>query len=268
MADNKDKKSKQHGKKHSKPNIRLGLTLRALREYANITPFEAAEISGLTESRIEKFESGVYTPTKTQLLAILSSYGSLNLNDVHEKKRALRNAAKDPEKKTVEDLAQEKGHNWTVYSDGSSVPNPGKGAWAYVILCDGEEVDCDSGYSKWASNNEMELTGAVRGLERLIELGVRDIDFFSDSQYVVLGANDWLDIWMESDPDLVGRPNGALWLRLADVRKKASCVFDWVKGHNGNPWNEKCDSMCESEFLMRGLPEQGYHKKNINFRRA
>ena len=269
MADNRDKKSKQHGKKHSKPNIRLGLTLRALREYANITPFEAAQISGLTESRIEKFESGVYTPTKTQLMAILSSYGSLNLNEIHAKKKALSEPVKKPdEKKRIEELASEPGHEWAVYTDGSAVPNPGKGTWAYVILCDGNEVEERSGYNPHATNNEMELTAALHGLERLYELGIRDISFHSDSQYVISGITEWIDTWIEYDQTLSGRPNSRLWRRLLNIRNNAGISWNWVKGHDGNQWNEKCDALCESEFLMRGLPGQGYHKKNVNFRRA
>lgn len=267
MADNRDrKKSKQHGRKHSKPNLKLGLTLKALREYSNLSENEAGEISGLSESKIIKFESGVYKPTKTQLMAILSSYGSLDLNGIHERKREIEKATEKKEKK-IEELAKEPDHKWEVYTDGSAIPNPGKGTWAYIILCDGEEVEKCSNFSPHATNNEMELLAAVNGLERLVSLGVYDISYHSDSQYVITGITDWIDEWLRESPALETRPNSKLWMRLYAVRNAANVIWNWVKGHNGNPWNEKCDSLCESEYYMRGLPGQGFHKKSASFRR-
>lgn len=260
MSDSSQKKGKK-----KKPNIKLGLTLRALREYSNLSLEDAASLSGLSSSKISRFENGVYTPTKTQLMHILSSYGSLNLNEIHEKKRqieALKNEEPAKErKKTLEDLVKEPGHRWQVFSDGSSIPNPGKGAWAYVILCDGDEAERKSGFSSWTTNNEMELTGMVNGLERLFQLKVDNIEAVSDSQYVVLGITEWIDEWRTDDPKLDHRPCGRLWMKFLEIRNSIlDFTISWTRGHSGQKWNELCDSLCESEYYIRGLPDQTFFK--------
>lgn len=261
MGDNnKSKKSKR-----KKPNVKLGLTLRALREYSNLSEEDAALIAGLSPSKITKFENGIYMPTKTQLMNILSSYGSLNLNEIHEKKRQLEALAaentygKKRFQKPLEELVKEPGHSWQVFSDGSSIPNPGKGAWAYVIICDGKEAEHKSGFSSWTTNNEMELTAMVHGLERLTMLGVNSVEAVSDSQYVVFGITDLVDEWRIDDPDLIHRPYGKLWMRFVKIRDSILAFnISWTRGHSGQEWNELCDSLCESEYYMRGLPDQNY----------
>lgn len=251
----------------TRKNVQLGLTLKALREYSNLTIEEAAKLSKVKPEKITKIEEEGQKPTKTQLLNILSSYGGLDLNEIYQKKQKAKtedNAEKKQkkaDKKTLEDLAAEDGHKWKVYTDGSCVPNPGKGAWAYVILCDGEEVERKSGFNPCTTNNVMELTAMINGLERLIKLGVKSMVGISDSQYVIRGITDWINNWVRLDPTLRERLNGDLWMQLYNFRRSIpDLTFKWVKGHNGNEWNELCDRLCEQEYYIRGLPSQDYFR--------
>ena len=251
----------------SRKNVQLGLTLKALREYSNLTIEEAAKLSKLKPEKIAKIEEEGQKPTKTQLLNILSSYGALNLNEIMQKKKAdkaegdTKKKQKKAKKKTLEDYAAEPDHKWKVYTDGSCVPNPGKGAWAYVILCDGEEVERKSGFNPCTTNNVMEMTAMINGLERLTKLGVGDIVGVSDSQYVINGITNWIDNWVRNDPGLRERLNGNLWRQLYDIRNNTKNLsFKWVKGHNGNEWNELCDTLCEQEYYTRGIPGQEYYR--------
>lgn len=273
----KETKEEKPKKTTSRKNIQLGLTLKALREYSNLSIEEASKLSKVKPEKITKIEEEGQKPTKTQLLNILSSYGGLDLNEIFEKKKNTKKAEteksekseksekgkeqKTPEKKTLEELAGEVGHRWKVYTDGSCVPNPGKGAWAYVILCDGEEVERKSGFDPCTTNNIMEMTAMINGITRLSELGVCGIVGISDSQYVIRGITSWVDSWVFSDPNLTDRLNGKLWLELYNLRNNTMGLsFKWVKGHNGNEWNELCDSLCEQEYYKRGLPSQVYFR--------
>lgn len=245
-------------------DLQLGQLFRALREFNDLEIMDVSMKTGFDPERLEQLEDGLlmrktalrklftlygFRPTRENAL-----YGSLfNKNDIEKVEE------KETERVTIEELAKESNHRWKIYSDGGCRPNPGKGAWAYVILCDGIEAERNSGYMASTTNNEMELTGIINGLKRLIDLGIRNVEAFSDSQYVVNGINVWINSWTREDPKLKDRKNGTLWYEFLDLKKRLKHFnMQWVKGHNGNQWNELCDREVNRELDLRGAVPEYY----------
>lgn len=131
----------------------------------------------------------------------------------------------------------------SVYSDGASAAKGGKpGGWAFVIVRDGIGVlGCNYGGDPVTTNNVMELTGAIKGLEMaasLRALGViRDdeaVELVSDSQYVLgLAGGSW-------NPT----KNLELAKRVTELTAMLKARTRWVRGHTGETWNERCDSLA------------------------
>ena len=120
----------------------------------------------------------------------------------------------------------------SIYTDGAARGNPdGPGGYGVVL----EYVDpkgelhvkeLSGGYVR-TTNNRMELMAVIRGLEALNR--PCEVELYSDSQYVVNAFNQhWID----------------LWKRLLEAKKPHQVNFNWVKGHDGHPQNERCDTLA------------------------
>ena len=135
-----------------------------------------------------------------------------------------------------------------IYTDGSCSGNPGPGGYGTILVCGGKEKVI-SGGEKSTTNNRMELTAAIKGLEALKR--ECDVTLFSDSQYLVRAINEgWLrkwaaNGWKKSDKSKV--LNTDLWETQLSLLQKHSVKFVWVKGHDGHSYNERCDSLAVSE---------------------
>lgn len=129
----------------------------------------------------------------------------------------------------------------TLFSDGSALGNPGPGGFG-TILRYGENERELSGGEPHTTNNRMELRGVIEGLKALKE--PCDIEIVSDSSYVVKGINDWLDNWIKRDFKKVKNPD--LWREYITVSARHRIHATWVRGHNGHPENERCDTLARS----------------------
>ena len=134
-----------------------------------------------------------------------------------------------------------------VYTDGACEGNPGPGGWgAIVIYQDGtEQIFC--GGNPETTNNRMELMAPITALENIGESSV--VTVYSDAKYVVDGvekgwARSWRNKgWVRSN----GQPalNPDLWQRLLEaIDRHTKVTFQWIKGHAGNPYNERCDKLA------------------------
>jgi len=134
-----------------------------------------------------------------------------------------------------------------VYTDGSCYPNPGSGGWAFVVVKGDKEVHSGSGYSNFTTNNRMELTGVWEGLKWLRENDYEEHDvlIISDSQYVVKGLNKWVWKWIRDKESW--RKNAMMWDFILKEIKFFNWDAKWVRGHNGDKWNEKADELCSWE---------------------
>ena len=134
-----------------------------------------------------------------------------------------------------------------LYSDGSSLGNPGPGGWG-TILKYGTTTKELSGGKPNTTNNIMELTGVVEGLKALKESC--DVEVISDSKYVVQGINEWLANWEKNNWRTAGKSpvkNLELWQEYLAVSKKHKVFAIWVKGHAGHIENERCDVLAKNE---------------------
>ncbi|MBU0673432.1 MAG: ribonuclease HI [Proteobacteria bacterium] len=149
----------------------------------------------------------------------------------------------------------------TIYTDGGSINNPGPGGYGVVMIYDGVRRELTGGFRR-TTNNRMELMGCIAALR---ELPVRNrrISLFSDSSYVVNGvtkgwARGWQRRgWRKAD----GQPalNADLWAELLELIAQLDIGFNWVRGHSGNPLNERCDELAVTTARQAGLPEDiGY----------
>jgi ribonuclease HI len=134
---------------------------------------------------------------------------------------------------------------YTIYCDGSCLGNPGPSAWGAVIRAPQAEATEHSGFIGHGTNQVAELTAAIEALKRT-PVGV-EVHLFSDSEYLVKGLKDWLDGWVRKNwITSTGRPvaNVALWRQLLELRRSRKVHPKWVKGHNGDPLNERADALA------------------------
>jgi len=132
----------------------------------------------------------------------------------------------------------------TLYCDGACRGNPGVGGYGAILLCDGHQKEL-SGAVPMTTNNKMELTAAIAGLEVLTE--PCSVDIFTDSQYLKNGITVWIHAWRArgwrtADKKVVR--NRELWEKLLELCTKHEVEWHWVRGHSGDPLNDRCDELA------------------------
>ena len=147
-----------------------------------------------------------------------------------------------------------------IYTDGSSLGNPGPGGYGVVISSPGGTRELSGGFRR-TTNNRMELLACFVGLEQLETPSA--VALFSDSRYVVDGiTKGWASKWQRND---WRKSNGGkalnidLWERLLSLCDHHDVHWVWVKGHAGNPGNERCDQLASQAASLPNLPpDVGY----------
>lgn len=138
-----------------------------------------------------------------------------------------------------------------IYTDGGCTGNPGPGGWAAVILS-GEQTFELSGGKNETTNNRMELTAVIEALTWWKSKELPPPEIFTDSQYVKNGINSWIFNWKKNGWKTAAKKpvkNQDLWIRLDELNRIAKPDWFWVKGHSGDEFNERCDSLVEMERL-------------------
>jgi len=130
----------------------------------------------------------------------------------------------------------------TIYTDGSSLGNPGPGGWC-AILKYNEHEKILKGNEAHTTNNRMELKAVIEALKALKM--PCEVEIYSDSQYVVKGINEWLENWKKKDFKKV--KNEDLWREFINVSKDHKIKLFWIKGHNKHTQNEICDTIARKE---------------------
>ncbi len=135
-----------------------------------------------------------------------------------------------------------------IYTDGSCKNNPGPGGWGAVLMYGGKKKELSGGEPD-TTNNRMELTAAIKALEALKQ--PCDVILTTDSKYLCDGmgkgwAKSWKKRgWRKSDNSPALNPD--LWERVLELCEIHKVKFEWVKGHAGHEYNERCDEMAQSE---------------------
>jgi ribonuclease HI len=137
-----------------------------------------------------------------------------------------------------------------LYSDGSSLGNPGPGGYGTILEFNGKKKELSGGEDN-TTNNRMELKGVIEGLKALKE--PCEVHAISDSTYVVKGINEWLSSWIKNNwRSSTKKPvkNDDLWKEYVEVSQKHKIIASWVKGHAGHEENERCDILAK-EFAQK-----------------
>ena len=146
-----------------------------------------------------------------------------------------------------------------IYTDGACSGNPGPGGYGVVLLSGRHRKELSEGF-RLTTNNRMELLAAIRGLEALRYEGLT-VKLYTDSQYLVNAVNKgWLFNWEQKR--FAKKKNQDLWLSFLDVYRKHRVSLIWVKGHNNNPENERCDLLAVTASKGPDLKEDEGYKVN------
>ncbi len=133
----------------------------------------------------------------------------------------------------------------TIYTDGACEGNPGPGGFAAIIEAEGETRDVTGGEPR-TTNNRMELKAVIAGLEALDETS--RVRIVTDSQYVAKGMTSWIHGWRRKGwKTASGTPvkNRELWEALDALAKRHRVEWEWVRGHDGHPGNERADTLAK-----------------------
>jgi ribonuclease HI len=148
----------------------------------------------------------------------------------------------------------------TIYTDGAAKGNPGPGGYGVVLKHQKYRKELSQGY-RLTTNNRMELLAVIVGLEAIKKPGW-EVLIYSDSKYVVDAVEKgW--VWQWEKKGFKKKKNVDLWKRFIPLYSKHNIQFKWVKGHAGDPENERCDYLAVKSVEDRNmLDDHGYLAEN------
>lgn len=137
----------------------------------------------------------------------------------------------------------------TLYTDGACSGNPGPGGWGAILIYKDFKKEM-SGGERETTNNKMELTAAIEGLSALKE--PCRVKLYSDSKYLIDGiTKNWARSWRAKGwkkSDGKSALNIELWQKILELDEYHEIEYIWVKGHAGNPYNERCDRLAVAYY--------------------
>jgi len=145
-----------------------------------------------------------------------------------------------------------------IYTDGGCSPNPGKGAWAVILLHEDGTTLEDYGVDSNTTNNRMEMKAVIEALCMVSVLPeTSEVTIYTDSQLVYMGITNWFNSWKArnwrtASGDLV--KNKDLWLMIGSLLHsmgRRTLNWQWVRGHSGDEYNEKVDSLVQQLLTSR-----------------
>ena len=154
----------------------------------------------------------------------------------------------------------------SIYTDGSSLGNPGPGGYGIVMKYKDLKKVASGGYRR-TTNNRMELLAVIKALKMLNTFAEgKTIRIYSDSKYVINAVvQKWVFGWQKKG--FKDKANADLWRIFLNIYPKYQIEFEWVKGHSGVPENEECDQLAKKAAEQPKLkPDVGYEaiSKNSN----
>jgi len=132
-----------------------------------------------------------------------------------------------------------------VYTDGACKGNPGPGGWGVYIQSNEDEKELYGGNPE-TTNNQMEMQAALEALKHLKDED-EVIELYTDSNYLRQGITEWIHKWKKNNWKTAAKKpvaNRDLWIEISDLNEKMSVEWNWVKGHAGDPGNERADELA------------------------
>jgi ribonuclease HI len=134
---------------------------------------------------------------------------------------------------------------YVIYTDGACSGNPGPGGWGAVIFDKDNNQENISGNEKDTTNNRMELMAPIMALKKI--KANSDVIIYTDSTYVKNGITDWIIKWKKNSWKNANKKqvkNKDLWIKLDNLCKNNKIVWNWVKGHSNNEYNNLADELA------------------------
>lgn len=161
--------------------------------------------------------------------------------------------------KSKKNMTEEK-KEIVIYTDGACEPNPGRGGYGAVLAFEKRRKEISGGF-RLTTNNRMEIYAAIKGLELLKE--PCKVAVYSDSQYLVSAMMEgWVENWKKKKWWRTNKERAVnidFWEKLSALCEIHEVTFIWVKGHAGNPENERCDKLSYAALRKKDLPpDEGY----------
>jgi ribonuclease HI len=151
-------------------------------------------------------------------------------------------------------------HEVHIYTDGAAKGNPGPGGYGVVmeLVNSPYKKEFYEGF-RYTTNNRMELLAVIVGLEKLKNPKTKVL-VTSDSKYVVDAVEKrWVFQWEKKG--FAGKKNPDLWLRFLKVYRQHQVDFQWIKGHNSHPQNERCDELAVYASGLPNLSVDAFYEK-------
>ncbi len=153
----------------------------------------------------------------------------------------------------------------TIYTDGACTNNPGPGGYGVVLIYENYIKELSGGF-RLTTNNRMEITACIEGLRSLKKPCA--VTLFSDSKYVVNAMEKgWVKKWRANDWKRNERENALnvdLWEQMLELCQIHDVAFNWVKGHAGNQFNERCDQLATQALCRPDLPSDTNYEQSKN----
>jgi len=153
-----------------------------------------------------------------------------------------------------------------IYTDGACSGNPGAGGYGAVLIWRSVRKEISGGF-RLTTNNRMEMMAAIKSLEA-IKKNI-PVKLYTDSQYLFNGitkgwAKKWRrNGWMRNKKEPAQNPD--LWEKILELDTQLQIEWIWVRGHNGNVENERCDRLAVAASQQDNLPiDSGYEQPNMN----
>ena len=147
--------------------------------------------------------------------------------------------------------------NIEIYTDGSSLGNPGPGGWGVVVVEKEKVIHEQGGYEKNTTNNRMELMAVIETLKYIIKHHTKsNVTIFADSNYVLSGIQSWIYNWEKNGWRTANKKqvlNQDLWKELIALVRNYGDKITWqkVKGHSGHIHNDRADEIATSCALKQ-----------------
>jgi ribonuclease HI len=149
----------------------------------------------------------------------------------------------------------------TIYTDGSSLGNPGPGGYGTVLISGKHRKEISEGF-RLTTNNRMELLSVILGLEALKQEG-QTVEIFSDSKYVVDAVQKkWVFNWEKTG--FKNKKNSDLWKRFLIIYKNHKVTLNWIKGHSQIKENERCDLLATEAAKNKNLNIDYFYEATLN----
>jgi len=136
-----------------------------------------------------------------------------------------------------------------IFTDGACKGNPGPGGWAALLRMGKHEKEL-VGSDPDSTNNRMEMTAVIQALNALIE--PCEVTLHTDSRYVMDGMTKWIDGWQKKGWINASKQpvrNADLWHELIEATARHKMQWEWVRGHNGHPENERVDRLASDAAI-------------------